>query len=205
VTRKPPIALAVALCALAVACLGSAPVAQAFRFDPRGPRVTATTVPYHTNLVSHLSEVRAAANAWNRSGARLRFVPSSRARALVTIGVNFNLGRGVAGLTISHGRTATVFINPNTIEDVADGANELRFLYTFTIAHELGHTIGLLHETRTCALMNPSNDRPRCAEPSDPDRFFRCRLLEPDDIAGAVALRGGRANAPLKPTFCPIG
>jgi hypothetical protein len=195
--------LSIVLGALALACLGWAPAAHAWRFDRFGPRVTAPTIPYSASLPGHLAQVRAAANAWNRSGAKLKWSPSSRANALVRISVNNNLGRGVAGLTISRGHRATIYVNPSTVEDVADTRNELRYLYTATVAHEMGHAIGLLHDSRFCALMNPSNQRPHCAEASDRSTYFRCRILEPDDIAGAVAIRGGHANAPLKPTFCP--
>lgn len=179
-----------------------APPADAFRTVGFGPKVTAPTVRYYTNVPGHLAEVRSAAAAWNRSGAKLRWMPSAPSRALVRITIDRRLGDGVAGLTVSRGRRASIFLNPVTIDDVADGPNELRYLYTLTAAHEMGHAIGLLHDARRCALMNPSNIRSRCAEPSDPRSFFRCRILEPDDIAGAVALRGGTARAPSGPTFC---
>jgi hypothetical protein len=71
------------------------------------------------------------------------------------------------------------------------------------VAHELGHVLGLDHESGTCATMNPSvaNDHTtRC--PAPPAGTWTCRLLQPDDVRGAVSLYGGTVRAWRGSSFC---
>jgi hypothetical protein len=57
--------------------------------------------------------------------------------------------------------------------------------------HEFGHVLGLDHEQRRCAVMNPLTQL-QCEEPAD--EHYRCRVLEADDLKGAVRGYGGRAR-----------
>lgn len=68
------------------------------------------------------------------------------------------------------------------------------------VAHELGHVLGLRHQQSRCSVMSYRRDE-NCAKPPSPFEV-RCRLLEADDVAGAIARYGGRAK-PLAPEFCP--
>jgi Metallo-peptidase family M12B Reprolysin-like len=66
-------------------------------------------------------------------------------------------------------------------------------LTLLTVAHELGHVLGLGHENSACALMNPSADAgsgtpSRCR--TRPLSFWVGKPLRADDIAGARALYG---------------
>jgi len=68
--------------------------------------------------------------------------------------------------------------------------------------HELGHILGLHHDNRRCATMN-SLAGLRCTRVP----FFyawRCRLLQADDVRGAVKRYGGTVK-PIGPVeFCPL-
>ena len=69
------------------------------------------------------------------------------------------------------------------------------------VAHELGHVLGLGHEPRRCALMNTrlvTLSPERCIPPLEPWRW-RCRILERDDVRGAVRLYGGRVRSRGRP------
>jgi hypothetical protein len=68
-------------------------------------------------------------------------------------------------------------------------------------AHELGHVLGLKHAKNTCAVMSYQREK-ICPEPAG-EWEKRCRLLEADDVAGAIRRYGGRANA-LAPEFCDL-
>jgi hypothetical protein len=73
-----------------------------------------------------------------------------------------------------------------------------------TVVHELGHVIGLQHETRVCAIMWPGGGRPGsnpCGEPAE--GLFRCRLIEADDVKGAIRRYGGRMATLPSPELCP--
>jgi hypothetical protein len=72
------------------------------------------------------------------------------------------------------------------------------------LAHELGHVLGLVHEDRGCAAMNSRGSERGPAKCRPVERWeWRCRLLEHDDVAGAVALYGGRPR--VRPaSACPI-
>lgn len=73
------------------------------------------------------------------------------------------------------------------------------------IAHELGHVLGLHHEKRRCALMNPVGALyvvgTKCKRP--PPGQWGCRLLQSDDLRGAVRRYGGRVR-PRRERYCPI-
>ena len=68
-------------------------------------------------------------------------------------------------------------------------------------AHEFGHVLGLRHAKNTCAVMSYQREQ-ACPEPAGQWQK-RCRLLEADDVAGAIRRYGGRAQ-PLAAEFCDL-
>jgi hypothetical protein len=73
------------------------------------------------------------------------------------------------------------------------------------MTHELGHVLGLEHETGICATMNPyGNYRGGTVCGAAPPWVWRCRLLEADDVAGAVSVYGGYVRAVRQPALCPL-
>jgi hypothetical protein len=73
-------------------------------------------------------------------------------------------------------------------------------MMTRTVVHELGHVLGLKHVRNRCAVMS-ADGMGRCAQPEAWQ--VRCRMLEADDVRGAVARYGGRMK-PLAPAFCDL-
>jgi hypothetical protein len=139
--------------------------------------------------------VRDGAAAWNRSGVRVRFrrVRSTR-RAQVVIRIERREGcAGIAQLGYVRGVQAQVRL-----------LRCPRFDQTLVTAHELGHVLGLGHEGRACALMNPVlvNGTPqRCEQPAD--GLYRCRVFELHDLRRAARMYGGRPKVPAAAT-CPL-
>ena len=137
--------------------------------------------------------VAQAVKAWNTSGARVRFVPVPRRRAQVVI----TNSRGPASDTALWGFASVGYIYPGGgFVHLSPLAHPRRPHYSMAgvATHELGHVLGLNHEDRRCATMNTAlwascGNRP-------------CRLLERDDIRGAIQLYGGRAKL-VRPSFCP--
>jgi hypothetical protein len=79
-----------------------------------------------------------------------------------------------------------------------------RYEMALIVAHELGHVLGLDHETSVCATMNPSvgdDHTTRC--PAPPPGMWTCRLLQADDVRGAVSLYGGSPRPWRGSDFCP--
>lgn len=166
-----------------------APSADAFRPGGAAWPGRPATISYW-NGSPYRAEVRAAVRAWNRSGARVRFVPAPRGRARVPI---TTVPRASLGADLGY---ASIGAQARTYVHLAPPFRGYdRPLMTTIVAHEFGHVLGLDHEPRRCATMNA----PVWAGCG---RTPPCGVLQLDDVRGAVARYGGRVRRP-PPTFCP--
>jgi hypothetical protein len=146
--------------------------------------------------------VQQAVNAWNSSGAGIRFVavPASRAELRIEHfpGVSCTVN---AEASVGYVLNARVYVFRR--DERSPYCNS--YMAARAVAHELGHVLGLGHETRGCALMNPRGtlQGPMLC-PKARLWQWRCRLLTPDDVAGAVALYGGTARRARGPADCDL-
>lgn len=168
--------------AVAAACFAASPAAG---YKTGGKRWPGTSVRYYNASPQNAAAVQDAVRAWNASGVRVRFVPTTRKRAQIIIRTG---PRGCSGFAQigSQGRFGV---------QVGSGC-ERRFM-ALIAAHELGHVLGLSHEMGRCATMNPTilnwvGDR--CKQVRGDPWQYRCRLLERDDVRGAIRLYGGSVN-----------
>ena len=181
-----------ALVAAVVAVGLLTPAADAATFLGRpwpGHRIT-----YAVTSPTLRAQVRIAARAWNRSGARVKLVETSRLRARLLISpfkrrpCFGKIGQAIAGYP-GAGRRSRMFIQPSCAYGVR----------VMTAAHEFGHVLGLGHEDRRCALMS-SVYLARC-HPQPLEWEWFCQPARPDDVRGAVRLYGGRYRRPSG-AFC---
>jgi hypothetical protein len=182
----------------ATLALGAAGPALGYRVE--GKPWPSGLVPYYNAAPGQAWAVAQAVNAWNTSGARVRFVPVPRASARLVIVDSGSAGCERAEATVGYGpRTVVRIWNARAVPSSCTSA-----MAATALAHELGHVLGLVHESRGCAAMNPTfSDRgPGLCTPVE--RWeWRCRLLEYDDVAGAIALYGGTVRTPRAPA-CPL-
>jgi hypothetical protein len=153
------------------------------------------TITYYTETPAYAWSVDTAAYAWNTSGANVRFVKSSRAKAKVLLGIRWYKLAGDARVQLAGGSIVSAQVGIQTGHD--------RYEMALIVAHELGHVLGLDHETTRCATMNPSvasDHTTRC--PAPPAGTWTCRLLQPDDVRGALRLYGGVVRPWRGSPFC---
>lgn len=211
----------VTLTAVAVALTLAFAAAPALAFHDQGDAWPGHVITYHSDFPADAAVVRAAVHDWNTSGMATRFVAAPAARAEVTIQPmpviqlsKLEKTKG-AGSADALGYATVGAIPPGAaIRGPAGGVFHgahvwlarvgARDRYGIRISlgtmervavHEFGHILGLGHEHKACAVMQPILNEGcgighhhwlgLCKDP-----------LEPDDIRGAVNLYGGR-----EPTF----
>src|SRR5262245_4210066 len=141
-------ACALAALALGVAVLsdGAAAYVGAGRAWPNG------VIRYYNAAGDQDWAVRRAVAAWNASGARVRFVAVPAPQADVRI-------EHFPKISCTINAVATIGYAPNARVYVFRRDQGSPYCNSYTaalaIAHELGHVLGLGHETRGCSLMNP--------------------------------------------------
>jgi hypothetical protein len=165
---------------LAAATWGAA-VPQASAYQIAGQPWPGHTVSYYsTGGAKADAIVDRAARVWNRAHVGVRFVRSPTSAAEVLVSGNWARCRGNAITGYPGPQLSWLY--------VGSCPSGLMVLIT---AHEFGHVLGLGHEPRHCALMNPGNisftgTPTRCHAHSL--AYWLKHPLQSDDIRGARAL-----------------
>ncbi len=180
------------LLALVVSLLAVAPASAAVVAGNRWP---GKVIRYHASGGSKAA-VDAAAKAWNRSGLKIRFKRSAKGRAGVLVRTVPKMGCA--------GYAQVGFLYPGPAGVRMGSCQGHEWPLRQIAVHELGHILGLDHETKRCAMMNTTlnNGAPnRCKPPGSAQ--YRCRPYERDDLLGLRKLYGGRIRD-LGPANCPL-
>jgi hypothetical protein len=206
--------------ALIVALLAALTAVPAMAFNDEGHAWPDHVITYHNDVPADTAAVRAAVHDWDTSGASVKFVPVPAAQAEVTI-LSMPVVP-LSTLEKTPGGGSADALGYATIGDVprdaavhspsgqvvygahiwlakigslwGDGLRLSLGMMKRVTVHEFGHILGLGHEHKVCAVMQPIvNEGCGITHPwiglcNDP--------LQPDDIRGAVNLYGGH-----EPTF----
>jgi hypothetical protein len=202
ITRRQRCAVTVVVAALGFTG-GSSAAEAAPTYSFHGAPWPAGVVRYYNAAPTQGWALWQAVAAWNRSGAKVRFVATSRRNAQLIIRHHpavASCTQARATLGFVRGATVNIYAR-NDASTKCNRYNAARFL-----AHELGHVLGLLHEDGRCATMNSygSYRGGAMCRPARPWEW-RCRLLEPDDVRGVIAIYGGRLEPQKRPSpLCPL-
>lgn len=143
--------------AAVVAAMFAAPTsADGYVLNGGRPSLDGPEVTYWNGLRAYEPGVRAAVAAVNRARVGIKLVPAPRRRAYIRFVGLLPLSCNTNGEAGRYDATAAGW----NIR-FARGCN--RTMRHLMVAHELGHVLGLLHEERTCAVMNSWMDRSRGA------------------------------------------
>src|SRR5262245_42451884 len=176
-----------------IACVLGTAHADAYRLE--GGKWRLPAIPYYVTTPAYSWSVDTAAYAWNSSGVHTAFVKTDRAHAKVLIGIRWYRQAGDARIQWLGNSIVSAQIGIQSGHD--------RYEMALIVAHEFGHVLGLDHEFGACATMNPSiaNDHTTYC-PAPPAGMWTCRLLQPDDVRGAVSLYGGTVRSLRGSSFC---
>ena len=144
--------------------------------------------------------VRAAADAWNRTGVTPKFVfvhDARHAQVTVTASTEAVAARCRETYTCDafarrNGRRGAIWL-PTQV-----GAEALSPSLVRLIVHELGHVLGLRHEMHHCARMNTDTGGRLCGAPRVPSGTYPCGPLR-RDILAAEQLYGNRTDPSYRP------
>jgi predicted Zn-dependent protease len=176
--------------------LALAPAASAYRFQSEHHRWETPNVPVWVGSPALRSPVARAISKWNALHLRVHFTRvTSKRKAWVTVRLDGTECVGGVTQVLGARETGTFNGQPVSIRYIARARMLIAphcgpDLTTFVVAHELGHALGLGHETHKCALMNPSADAAG-SSPQCPGLTIASRARNPiraDDRAGVQAL-----------------
>lgn len=206
---------ALAAVALAVAAAFAAGAGPARAYVDQGRAWPGRVITYHNDVPADAPAVRAAVHDWNTSGVAVRFVPVPAAQAEVSILAmqstrlsNLEKTPGAGGAD-ALGYASVGYVPHDALVPTPSGGHAYgahvwlvrigsRDSYGITLSpgtmervavHEFGHVLGLGHEHRVCAVMQPILNE-GCGI-THPWRGLCNDPLQPDDVRGAVALYGG--------------
>lgn len=173
-----------AVVAVVVLLLAVAATAEGYFIE--GRRWPGRTITYYASAYRKAAD--RGAKAWNDASVGVtlkRTTNKSKANFVISYSSDVKACEGVSivGYQGRHVQTWT---------HLGRGCD--RDFMVITATHEMGHILGLGHETHRCARMNPSADFPsgtpnHCHYHSR--SYWFAHLLKGDDISGARALYGG--------------
>ena len=168
---------------------------------PGGGGYAVGGVPWPGSTITYANEthygwsIEHAVSAWNGVGAGVRFV-RVRDASLADVVVRYKPGQ-------THGHASLGF-RPTGASVWLTGDLTSRSA-AIVAAHELGHVLGLHHETLRCAVMNPGFDprRPRGCPIASCGELSRC-LVQPDDARGLRDLYRKRRPTLMAPPVTDV-